>query len=84
MCPRKFEFNVAKNLVIYGPNASGKSTLIDVLDILLSKDGKPTSLALPRGLQESENHPNPFVNSQADRLKGQPYVKLNFTNVTIE
>ena len=50
-----------------------------MLDILLSKDGKPTSLALPRGLQESENYPNPFVNSQADRLKEPPFAKLNFT-----
>lgn len=37
--PKAFDFSAKPNLAIFAPNASGKSSLVDAIEFLLSKDG---------------------------------------------
>lgn len=44
--PRTFEFRKKSSLAIFAPNGSGKSSIVDALEFLLSKDGTLERLGL--------------------------------------
>jgi ABC-type lipoprotein export system ATPase subunit len=76
--PKTFDFTRKRCLAVFAPNGSGKSSLIDALEFMFSKDGTLTRL----GLRAVNNQSGALalVHNLAEEKKIDPHVAIEFSS----
>ena len=79
MYSEKFDFNNQINFILLGPNAGGKSTFVDGIDIALSKSGILTKFNRDNFQSDEAESYNPLVNCFAEMMNLPTHIELDFS-----
>jgi recombinational DNA repair ATPase RecF len=73
--PKTFDFSKKRCLAIFAPNGSGKSSFIDALEFMLSRDG--TLEKLGQRAVNNQAGPNALAHNLAEKVKITPTVAIS-------
>lgn len=73
--PKKFDFSKQRCLAIFAPNGSGKSSIVDALEFMLSKDGTLERLDI-RTIHNNAGFVA-LAHNMAEEVGIEPYVSID-------
>lgn len=76
LAPQSFDLRPGKSLAVFAPNAKGKSSLVDAIEVFFSESGTLTRLGLKKS--DTKAGPEALEHVAAEKKKVTPSIRLGF------